>query len=71
MRKMYNAYYYSFEATGNVEVDRILEAVAAAGKAAHNTDQWNDENDWDGGVSLADKIQNAANESAKNLNKGV
>lgn len=35
-----NAYYYSFSKTGCYGVDRILSAVACAGKAFHNTDCW-------------------------------
>ena len=35
-----NAYYYSFDETGVLAVDRVLSAVATAGKAYHHTDQW-------------------------------
>ena len=61
-----NAYYYGFDATGNEKVDGILAAVAAAGKGAHHTDQWNEVYDWmDDKLSAVDRIQNAANEAAK------
>ena len=35
-----NAYYYSFGETGEVEIDRILSAVACAGKGCHHTEDW-------------------------------
>ena len=38
-----NAYYYGFARTGDEMIDRILSAIACAGKAFHHTDQWNDE----------------------------
>ena len=63
-----NAYYYGFNPTGVVEIDRILSAVACAGKAYHHTDQWNDDCDGDNygheGHSPVDWIQRAANEAA-------
>ena len=37
-----NAYYYSFEPTRYEPVDRVLSAVAIAGKWAHHTDAWTD-----------------------------
>lgn len=61
------AYHYSFSATGNCEIDRILSAVACAGKAYHHTDCWNDECDPDYGhvgITPIDWIQNAANDCA-------
>ncbi len=61
------AYYYSFEPTGVIEIDRILQAVASAGKAYHNTDQWI-EPAYDG-KSPINWIQNAANDAAKALGK--
>jgi hypothetical protein len=48
------AYYYEFAPTGIVEIDRILSAVARAGKAAHHTQDWYD-------VGVVDPIQDAAN----------
>jgi len=35
-----SAYYYAFDPTGVPEIDRILSAVACAGKAYHNTSEW-------------------------------
>jgi|GEM_PF-3423246 len=35
-----DAYYYGFCHTGELAVDRILSAVACAGKALHHTDEW-------------------------------
>lgn len=58
----FRAYYYEFDATGAPEIDKILEAVARAGKAYHNTCDWNDP-DFDGKTPV-EKIQNAANEAA-------
>lgn len=60
-----NAYYYSFSKTGCYGVDRILSAVACAGKAFHNTDCWTEEcAPYDGhvGETPIDWIQNAAND---------
>jgi len=66
----FNAYYYSFQPTGNEDIDSILKAVAAAGKSFHNTEDWNEEHDWhNNGVSVADSIQYAADIAAKNLHK--
>ena len=58
-RRRFNAYYYSFTATGNLEIDQILMAVARAGKAFHSTDQWSD-----GTPSHADLSQKAADHAA-------
>lgn len=60
-----NAYYYAFYPTGCYPVDRILSAVACAGKAFHNTDCWTEEcAPYDGhfGEMPIDWIQNAAND---------
>ena len=62
-----NAYYYSFESTGIEGVDKILSAVARAGKAFHHTDQWSDNQEWLGGKSYIDLIQDAANELAASI----
>lgn len=35
-----SAYHYGFTATGDELVDRILSAVACAGKAFHHTENW-------------------------------
>jgi len=52
-----NAYYYHFEPTGVIEIDRILSAVACAGAGYHNTEDWNDD--------VIKKIQDAAYSAAK------
>lgn len=53
------AYYHTFKETGEVGADRILSAVASAGKSAHHTADWGEE--WD-------NIQNAAVETATEIN---
>jgi len=63
-----NSYYYSFESTGNKDIDAILYAVAQAGKAFHNTEEWSEEHEWlNDGISAAENIQIAANNAANNL----
>jgi hypothetical protein len=69
-----NAYYYSFEKTGIVEIDRILSAVAMAGKAYHGTDQWEDETyteqlSYGGKITPVELIQEMANRAAKALSE--
>ncbi len=65
--KLYlNAYYYSFEPTGVIEIDRILEAVAMAGKAYHNTDGWRNTS-YEEGKTYVDLIQDRAKEAAERL----
>jgi hypothetical protein len=61
------AYYYSFDETGVPEIDKILSAVACAGKFAHHTDSWGDEGEWPPhtGANPVEWIQNAANEAAE------
>lgn len=62
-----SAYYYGFTHTGVEQIDKILSAVACAGKAFHHTDCWNDETfPYEGhtGASPIEWIQNAANEAA-------
>lgn len=61
------AYYYGFDFTGCDPVDRILEAVARAGKSAHHTDDWNTPDGADG-LSPADRIQQAAQAAAEAFN---
>lgn len=56
------AYYYSFTTTGNADIDDILEAVAAAGKAYHHTEDWSEENH--DGIPYAEAIQLAADAAA-------
>ena len=60
-----NAYYYSFDETGVIEIDRILSAVACAGKGYHHTDMWGEANEYMDGKSYIDLIQDAANAAAE------
>ena len=62
-----NAYYYSFDPTGQPAIDAILSAVAHAGKGYHHTESWHDDGEWSRwgeGRSVVDVIQAAANEAA-------
>ena len=63
-----SAYYFSFEPTGVHSIDRVLSAVACAGKAFHSTDEWTSEceayHPEIKGNSCRDWIQNAALEAA-------
>ena len=63
-----NAYYFSFEPTGARSVDRILSAVACAGKAFHYTEDWTSAcgayMSETRGDSCREWIQNAATEAA-------
>lgn len=71
-----HAYYYAFEPTGVPEIDKILSAVASAGKAYHNTEWWNEDGE-DGpgewapfrGGSCVEWIQNAANDAADEMRR--
>lgn len=40
-----NAYYYAFSKTESHAIDKILSAVACAGKAYHHTESWQDDCD--------------------------
>lgn len=67
-----NAYYYGFDRTGQVVIDRILSAVAHAGKGYHHTEFWTDHLDYGApshlrGDSYAECIQNAAIDAADTL----
>lgn len=66
-----DAYYYSFEETGQDAVDLVLSAVACAGKAYHHTEDWNEScgayHSRISGGSPREWIQNAANDAAKAL----
>lgn len=65
-----DAYYYGFDQTGVLIIDRILSAVACAGKAFHHTRDWcDDATQYDGhkGQAPIDWIQNAANDAASAL----
>lgn len=57
-----DAYYYGFTFTGRIEIDRILSAVATAGKMYHHTSDWNEA---ENGPAPVEMIQTAANEAAK------
>lgn len=59
-----NAYYYSFDPTGVPEIDRLLSAVATAGKHYHGTEDWG-LNDEPGSETYA--IQQAAQAAAEAL----
>jgi len=65
-----DGYYIGFDYTGFPVVDKILGAVACAGKAYHHTDCWNDETepyDDHTGSNPNEWIQNAADEAADAL----
>lgn len=67
---MLSSYYYHFESTGVPEIDRILSAVAHAGKAFHHTDGWNDAaGTLSGytGTTPVEWIQGAANDAASKI----
>jgi hypothetical protein len=55
-----DAYYYGFYETGAPAVDRILAAVALAGKMYHHTEGWTDEGLGDDKRSCVQLIQDAA-----------
>lgn len=65
------AYYYGFTPTGIEEIDRILSAVACAGKAYHHTNDWLDDTEpyepFLRGRNPAEWIQHAADDAAKAL----
>ena len=66
-----DAYYYGFDATGVEVVDKILGAVACAGKAFHHTCDWTDKANFSyddhTGDTTIDWVQNAANEAADEI----
>ena len=57
-----SAYYYTFEATGCLAVDKILSAVACAGKGFHHTADW--QNTLADGTTFIEHIQEAADNAA-------
>jgi hypothetical protein len=68
-----DAYYYGFEPTGVDCIDKILSAVACAGKAFHHTQDWSEHikvpyEDHSGDTPI-DWIQNAANEASATIIK--
>lgn len=70
-----DAYWYGFSPTGLDVVDRILCAVACAGKGYHHTEDWNQEatprEACQRGTSPAEIIQNAALDSADMIRSAV
>lgn len=64
-----------FETTGVGAVDKILSAVARASRGYHNTSEWYEPMDWDEppftGATYRERIQNAANECAKELRRAT
>lgn len=67
-----DAYYYGFSSTGVDAIDKILSAVACAGKAYHCTKDWHEETEpYEGlsGNTPVEWIQNAANELASGLKR--
>ena len=67
------AYYYEFESTGCDPIDKILSAVACAGKAFHHTNEWYEEvrrpYDDHTGETPIDWIYNAAKEASEEIKK--
>jgi hypothetical protein len=57
----FEAYYYAFDATGDEGVDAVLSAVAYAGRMAHHTEGWQDD---EHNPSQMQRIQQAANKAA-------
>lgn len=75
-KRRMQAYYYGFVPTGVGVIDKILSAVACAGKARHHTREWADEDDdmddvyeYHTGKTCEDWIQNAANEAAAEVRR--
>ncbi len=70
-----DAYYFGFAPTGLDVVDRILCAVACAGKGYHHTEDWNSESsprkDYQRGTTPVEIIQNAAIDSADLIRNSV
>lgn len=68
-KKIYRAYYYSFESTGVGIIDNILKEVAKAGKAFHHTSDWQVLYDYkdseNTGESCQSRIQKAADDAAR------
>ena len=60
-----DAYYYSFDETKCIEIDKILSKIAVAGKIHHHTAYWNDTDDVE--PSLIDHIQDAACAAAERI----
>lgn len=66
-----NAYYFGFVPTGVELIDRILSAVACAGKAYHHTEDWGSETeryeDVFRGTSPVEWIERAAQDAAAEI----
>ena len=61
-------YYISFDETGVSVVDNVLAAIADAGKAYHNTIDWNNE-PYDRTESCVDSIQRMAGLAAERFSE--
>ena len=65
------AYYYSFNETGEEEIDILLSAIACAGKAYHHTEEWQDGCQpyeiCHRGETPIERIQNAACDAANRI----
>jgi hypothetical protein len=61
-RYFMGAYYYTFDTTGCEPIDRILSAVAIAGKCAHHTESWNEH-------GCVDEIQREAANAAATITR--
>lgn len=71
-KRRMDAYYYGFDATGSETIDKILGAVACAGKSSHHTENWDEEAcvyDDHTGKTPTEWIQNAAMEAADELER--
>ena len=63
------AYYWTFTPTGVDAIDAILEQIAKAGKAYHNTSEWGEPSEWGNESSPCywALIEKAAHDAAKAL----
>lgn len=67
LKRRLDAYYYGFDPTGCEPIDKILGAVACAGKSFHHTDCWRGKatvRDDHTGDTPEEWMQNAANDAA-------
>ena len=72
IKRRMDAYYYGFYGTTSKHVNKILGAVACAGKAYHHTDCWYDETqayDDHTGNCPTEWIQNAATEASDEITR--
>ena len=72
IKRRMDAYYYGFYGTTSKHVNKILGAVACAGKAYHHTDCWYDETqayDDHTGNCPTEWIQNAATEASDEISR--